>query len=69
MSNHLHSNNEHSINHSHDENSHNHAHDHFNDVENLSGKKLFYVVLLNFGITLAEFSGKSCVSFRFHAQP
>ncbi|MFN4224242.1 MAG: cation diffusion facilitator family transporter [Fervidobacterium nodosum] len=57
MSNHLHSNNEHSINHSHDENSHNHAHDHFNDVENLSGKKLFYVVLLNFGITLAEFIG------------
>ncbi len=57
MSNHLHSHHEDSVNHSHNENSNNHTHGHFNDVENLSGKKLFYVVSLNFGITVAEFIG------------
>jgi len=53
--------NEHVHNHDHehlcDDHSHNHDHHHHIDVSEVSAKKLFWVILLNFGITLSEIIG------------
>jgi cobalt-zinc-cadmium efflux system protein len=46
-----------SLKHNSNEHSHSHSHGHSHDVSNLSGKKIFWVTVLNALITTAEFVG------------
>ena len=58
----MHTEHDHDIDHDHEhdeheEHDHDHGHGHSHDVTNLSGKKIFWVALLNATITLAEIVG------------